>query len=373
MAPMIKVEKLCKTFGSLQVLKDVDLEVNKGEIIAIIGASGCGKSVFLRSLDALHPIDSGRVYIDGCEISALRGAELDGIRRKMGMVYQGFHLFEHVNVLDNITLAPRTLKNIAKEQAEARAMELLKTVSLEGKKYAMPSDLSGGQKQRIAICRCLAMDPEVMLFDEPTSSLDPAMIGEVLATVRSLANRGMTMLMVTHEMSLAREIASRVLYFDEMGIYEQGTPEEIFDHPQREKTIAFIHKLKTFDEEVTGHDFDFLGMQSRIEAFCKKYAITDKRRYSLQLTVDELFDGIMENCVKSGVPIYIHINISYSELDGSNICIIEYPGAKWNPFAGLDDATGVVDDTLGYRLLKKRANGVSFTNDGSMNRISIIL
>lgn len=370
---MIKVEKLCKTFGSLPVLKDVDLEVNKGEIIAIIGASGCGKSVFLRSLNGLHSIDSGHIYIDGEKISAARGAELDRMRRKMGMVYQEFHLFEHINVLDNITLAPRKLKGIAKKQAETRAMELLKTVSLESKKYAMPSELSGGQKQRIAICRCLAMDPEVMLFDEPTSALDPTMVGEVLATIRSLANQGMTMLIVTHEMSFAREVASRVIYFNEMGIYEQGTPEEIFEHPQREKTRAFIHKLKTFDEEVSGRDFDFLGMQSRIEAFCEKYAIANKRCYTLQLSGDELFGGIMDNCDKSGVSVHIHLNISYSELDGSIICAIDYPGAEWNPFAELDDATGVLDETLGYRLLKKFAKNISFTNDGGINRISIIL
>ncbi|MEN6327315.1 MAG: amino acid ABC transporter ATP-binding protein [Syntrophomonas sp.] len=374
MAPIIKVDKLCKTFGSLQVLKDLDLEVHKGEIIAIIGASGCGKSVFLRSLDALHSIDSGHIYINGEEINTKRGAELDRIRRKMGMVYQGFHLFEHMDVLDNITLAPRELKGVAKEEAEARAMRLLKSVSLESKKYAMPAELSGGQQQRIAICRCLAMEPEVMLFDEPTSALDPTMAGEVFATIRGLANQGMTMLIVSHEMSFAREVASRVLYFDEMGIYEQGTPEEIFDHPQREKTRAFIHKIKSFDEEVNGYDFDFLGMQSRIEAFCNKYLIDQKRRYTLQLVGDELFGGIMDNCDQSGDAVHIHLNISSSELDDSIICIIDYPGAEWNPFAGLDDTAGVIDEAmLGYRLLIKRAKGISFTNSGGINRISIIV
>lgn len=373
MAPVIKVEKLCKTFNSLQVLKNVDLEVNKGEIIAIIGASGCGKSVFLRSLNALNSIDSGHIYIDGEEISAARGAELNRIRRKMGMVYQGFHLFEHMNVLDNITLAPRKLKGIDQEQAEARAMELLKTVSLESKKYAMPSVLSDGQKQRIAICRCLAMDPEIMLFDEPTSALDPTMVGEVFAVIRGLAKQGMTMLIVTHEMSFAREVSSRVLYFNELRIYEQGTPEEIFCHPQREKTKAFIQKLKTFDEEVNGRDFDFLGMQSRIGAFCEKYAIANKSCYTLQLTIDELFGGIMDNCDKSGVPVHIHFNISYSEIGNSIICVIDYPGTEWNPFAELDDATGVLDEKLGYRLIKKCAKDVNFINCDGINRISIIL
>lgn len=377
MAPMIKVEKLCKSFGSLQVLKDVDLEVNRGEVIAIIGASGCGKSIFLRSIDALHSIDSGRIYIGDEEISTARESELNRIRQKVGMVYQGFHLFEHMNVLDNITLAPRKLKGIPKDQAEAAAAELLKTVSLTGKKYAMPSELSGGQKQRIAICRCLAMDPEVMLFDEPTSALDPAMVGEVLAAIRGLIDQGMTMLIVTHEMGFAREVASRVLYFDEMGIYEEGSPEEIFDHPRREKTGAFIHKLKAFDEEVDRSDFDLLGMQSRIDAFCKKYAISDKRRYTLQLSVDELFGGIIDNCGRSGIPVHIHISISYSELDSGIVCAIEYPGAEWNPFAGLSDTTDAMrlldetDETLGYRLLKKRADAVEFSNDGKQNRILI--
>lgn len=371
MTPMITVEKLCKSFGSLQVLKDVDLEVNSGEIIAIIGASGCGKSVFLRSLNALHVIDYGRIAIDGAVISAARGAQLDRIRRKMGMVYQGFHLFEHLNVIDNITLAPCKLKGIGRDQAEVRALELLKKVSLESKKYAMPLELSGGQKQRIAICRCLAMDPDVMLFDEPTSALDPTMVGEVLATIRGLANLGMTMLIVTHEMSFAREVASRVLYFDEMGIYEQGTPEEIFDHPRREKTKAFIHKLKTLDEEVDGRDFDFLGMQSRIEAFSQKYRIAGSRLYTLQLIADELFGGIMDNCEKSGVPVHFQLNIAYSEQDGSIVCVIEYPGAAWNPFAGLDDAADVLDQTLGYRLLKKRAKSVAFTVGSRFNQLII--
>lgn len=220
---MLRIENLSKSFSSLKVLQNVSLTVEQGERIALIGRSGCGKSVFLRSIELLEKPDSGRIFIGDDEITAI-GANVDAIRSKMGMVYQGFHLFEHMDVLENITLAPTRLRGISKQAAEEKALELLRIVGLESKKNAMPATLSGGQKQRIAICRCLAMEPKVMLFDEPTSALDPTMVGEVLATIRMLAKRDMTMLIVTHEMSFAREVATRVLYFDECGIYEQGAP-----------------------------------------------------------------------------------------------------------------------------------------------------
>ena len=214
---MIRVEKLSKAFGSLQVLRDVTLTVEKGERIVIIGGSGCGKSVFLRCMDLLEIPDKGTVFVGEDELTS-RKADLNRIRRKVGMVYQGFHLFSHMNVLDNITLAPVKLLGLSREEAEKKEENLLGMVGLESKKYAMPEVLSGGQKQRIAIVRCLAMEPEVMLFDEPTSALDPTMVGEVLATLRLLAKQGMTMIIVTHEMGFAREIATRVLYMDEQGI-----------------------------------------------------------------------------------------------------------------------------------------------------------
>ena len=240
---LIEVTGLKKRFGDLEVLKGVDLTVEQGERVAIIGGSGCGKSVFLRCLELLEKPDAGRIRIDGQEITA-KGAPVDQIRRSMGMVYQRFHLFSEMDVMDNLCLAPVRRRLMTRAEAEKKALGLLEQVGLASRAHAWPTVLSGGQQQRIAICRCLMMDPKVILFDEPTSALDPTMVGEVLAVIRMLAKQGMTMLIVTHEMAFAREVADRVLYFADGGIYEQGTPEEIFDRPQREKTIAFIRKIK---------------------------------------------------------------------------------------------------------------------------------
>ncbi|MBQ7645903.1 MAG: amino acid ABC transporter ATP-binding protein, partial [Clostridia bacterium] len=209
---VIEVKNLSKSFGKLKVLENVDLEVKKGEKIVILGGSGCGKSVFLRSLEMLEKPDSGTVSIMGEEITA-KGAKIDVIRRKMGMVYQNFNLFSHMTVMENLCAAPCRLLKMPKNEAAEKANELLRTVGLSGKENAMPDTLSGGQKQRIAIARCLMMDPEILLFDEPTSALDPTMVGEVLATIRMLSMRGLTMIIVTHEMDFAKEIADRILFF----------------------------------------------------------------------------------------------------------------------------------------------------------------
>ncbi|MGX8706025.1 MAG: amino acid ABC transporter ATP-binding protein, partial [bacterium] len=232
---MIEVKGWRKSFGRLEVLKGVDLTVEQGERIAIIGGSGCGKSVFLRSLCLLEKPDAGQVFIDGKEITAAKGGQVDEIRRSMGMVFQKFHLFSEMDVMDNLCLAPTRIMKMSRDAAEQKAMELLAQVGLASRAHAWPTVLSGGQQQRIAICRCLMMEPKVMLFDEPTSALDPTMVGEVLAVIRMLAKRDLSMLIVTHEMNFAREVASRVLFFADGGIYEQGTPAEIFDAPKREK------------------------------------------------------------------------------------------------------------------------------------------
>ena len=243
--------------------------MKRGNAIVIIGGSGCGKSVFLRCMDLLEIPDEGTVFIGEDELTS-RKADLNRIRRKVGMVYQGFHLFSHMNVLDNITLAPVKLLGLSWEEAEKKAERLFwDMVGLESKKYAMPDVLSGGQKQRIAIVRCLAMEPEVMLFDEPTSALDPTMVGEVLATLRLLAKQGMTMIIVTHEMDFAREIATRVLYMDEQGIYEEGTPREIFDAPKKKKTRDFIHKMKYFFWQVGVPKFRFDAASGQYPQLCR--------------------------------------------------------------------------------------------------------
>ena len=239
---ILEVKNLKKTFGDHEVLKDINTTVKKGEVIAIIGPSGCGKSTFLRSLNLLEVPTSGHIIYEGNDLTE-KGVDLDKLRQSIGMVFQHFNLFPNMTIKKNITLAPVQLGLMSKEEADKKAMELLERVGLLDKADSYPDMLSGGQKQRIAIARALAMNPEIMLFDEPTSALDPEMVGEVLSIMKELAASGMTMIVVTHEMGFAREVANRVFFMDGGGILEEGTPEQIFDHPQEERTKTFLSKV----------------------------------------------------------------------------------------------------------------------------------
>ncbi|TDX52451.1 amino acid ABC transporter ATP-binding protein [Orenia marismortui] len=239
---MIKVDDLHKSFGDLEVLKGITEEIHQGEVVVVIGPSGSGKSTFLRCLNLLEDITAGKVLIEEKQINSIN-ANINLIRQETGMVFQHFNLFPHKNVLDNITLAPIKVKGLSKDKAENIAYELLDRVGLKDKADSYPSQLSGGQKQRIAIARALAMQPKVMLFDEPTSALDPEMVGEVLAVMKDLANEGMTMVVVTHEMGFAREVGDRVLFMDHGIVIESGTPEDIFNNPQEERTKEFLAKI----------------------------------------------------------------------------------------------------------------------------------
>lgn len=240
--PIIEVKDLKKSFGTLQVLKGINTEVQKGEVVVVIGPSGSGKSTFLRCLNLLETPTAGSIYVDGAEITDPK-CDINLHRQKMGMVFQHFNLFNNMTILRNMTLAPMTLLKKSKEDAEARALALLRRVGLEDKANAYPSQLSGGQKQRIAIVRALCMDPEVMLFDEPTSALDPEMVGEVLDVMKELAQDGMTMVVVTHEMGFAREVGSRVLFMDEGIIMEENEPHEFFANPKCERLQSFLAKV----------------------------------------------------------------------------------------------------------------------------------
>ena len=240
---MISVKNLNKDFEHLKVLKDINEEIKKGEKVVIIGPSGSGKSTFLRCLNLMETPTSGDIFFEGQNITAAKPKEVDKIRQKMGMVFQHFNLFPNLTILDNITLAPVKLKLMSKTEAEAKAMELLARVGLADKAKSYPAQLSGGQKQRIAIVRSLAMNPDVLLFDEPTSALDPEMVGEVLDLMRQLADDGMTMVVVTHEMGFAREVASRVLFMDEGRIVEQNTPQEFFANPKNPRLKEFLSKV----------------------------------------------------------------------------------------------------------------------------------
>jgi polar amino acid transport system ATP-binding protein len=249
---MIKLEHVSKSFGKLEVLKDINVEVSKGEVLCVIGPSGSGKSTMLRCLNHLERISEGRLYIDGelvdekvkgrdaLKVSPKKVAELCS---ELGMVFQRFNLFPHMTALENVMTAPMLVKKIPKEEAADYALALLRKVGLEDKKDEFPSRLSGGQQQRVAIARALAMKPKIMLFDEPTSALDPELVGEVLAVMKQLAYEGMTMIVVTHEMSFAREVANRVIFMDQGVILEDSTPDEVFDHPKQERTRSFIQKI----------------------------------------------------------------------------------------------------------------------------------
>ena len=239
---LIKVENLEKSFGSLRALQGIDLEICKGDVLVIIGPSGSGKSTFLRCLNLLEVPTSGKIFFEGNDITAPK-ANINLYRQKMGMVFQQFHLFPHMTVLKNMTLAPMHLLKQSREEAEEKAMGLLKRVGLSDRANAYPSQLSGGQKQRIAIVRALCMNPDVMLFDEPTSALDPEMVGEVLEVMRELALEGMTMAVVTHEMGFAREVGTRILFMDEGHIVEEAEPKQFFDAPQNQRTKDFLSKV----------------------------------------------------------------------------------------------------------------------------------
>lgn len=239
---MIKIEKLCKNYDKLEVLKGIDAQVNKGDIIAIIGPSGSGKSTFLRCINKLEEPTSGHIYIKNQDIMS-DNTDINLIRQKVGMVFQHFNLFPHKTVMENLTLAPMKLKNLSQEEAEKKALILLEKVGLKDKASAYPNQLSGGQKQRIAIARALAMEPEVMLFDEPTSALDPEMIKEVLDVMRELAQEGMTMLIVTHEMGFAKNVANRIFFMDRGTILEDTIPTELFSNPKHERTQEFLNKV----------------------------------------------------------------------------------------------------------------------------------
>ncbi len=316
---MITIKHLSKRFvnpdGSIfQVLKDVNCEIDRGEVISIIGPSGTGKSTFLRAINLLDPPTGGEIIFDGENILA-KGYPLNKLRQKMGMVFQSFNLFEHLSILDNVTFAPMKLRGLGREEAEKEAMALLRKVGMSEKATAMPSDLSGGQKQRVAIARCLAMHPEVILFDEPTSALDPTMVGEVLSVMRQLASEGMTMLIVTHEMKFARNVSTRIFFMNEGIIYEDGTPEQIFENPVHSATKQFVQRIHKLVFEVDSPDYDLLSVHSQIAAFCNKYNIAGKRD-----AADRVIDTMSSSVAASLHP--YTLRFTYSEQ--TDVTAIDY-------------------------------------------------
>lgn len=316
---MIHVEHLQKLYGELQVLRDVNATIQKGEVISIIGPSGTGKSTFLRCLNLLEQPTSGKIFINNEDMLS-KQANVPKMRQKMGMVFQSFNLFEHLSIMENLTIGPTKLLGVSKQDAEIKGFELLKMVGLVEKAHSYPRQLSGGQKQRVAIARCLSMEPEIILFDEPTSALDPTMVSEVLAVIRSLAKQGMTMAIVTHEMSFARDVSSRIFYMDEGIIYEEGTPEQIFDNPLKEKTKIFINRIRNLYYRINSPDYDLYKLNAEIEAFSAKHFFTAKRQHALLLLTEEC---LQITPLTHGVDLFVN----FSEKTGEASLVLELPAA----------------------------------------------
>lgn len=291
------------------MLRDVNCEINRGEVISIIGPSGTGKSTFLRCLNRLETPTSGEIIIDGINILDKK-TDIAVVRRKMGMVFQSFNLFNNLSVLENVTVGPVKLLGMSRSDAEKQAMDLLKMVGLAEKAGAMPSELSGGQKQRVAIARCLSMKPEIILFDEPTSALDPTMVGEVLSVIRQLAGQGMTMVIVTHEMLFARDVSTRIFFMNEGVIYEEGSPEVIFNKPLKPATTAFINKIRGINIPLTSRDCDFPGIESAIDNFSLKYVIDG----SVTARVKTIVRDMVTEVLPMDREVVLHVD--YSEKKG---------------------------------------------------------
>lgn len=289
---MIQVSHLKKTYSNgLQVLRDVNATIGRGEVISIIGPSGTGKSTFLRCLNLLESPSGGSIIVDGQDLLSKK-TDVAKMRQKMGMVFQSFNLFNHLTIMDNLCIGPVKLLGKSRKEAEERAMELLAMVGLAEKANAMPSQLSGGQKQRIAIARCLSMNPEIILFDEPTSALDPTMVSEVLGVIRTLAKQGMTMVIVTHEMRFARDVSTRIFYMDQGVVYEEGTPEQIFEHPREERTRVFINRIRDYHYIIRSPRYDLYELQAGMMQFCAKYFLSQLVQFNVQLLTEEVLQII---------------------------------------------------------------------------------
>lgn len=361
---LISVRHLCKSYGDIQPLIDLNCEIEQGEVISLIGPSGTGKSTLLRCMNLLERADSGEIWIEGTNILQ-QDTKLSLLRQKMGMVFQNFNLFPHLMMIENVMLGPVELKGAARQEAYDRGMELLRSVGMAEKAFAYPDELSGGQKQRAAIARTLSMNPEIILFDEPTSALDPTMVGEVISVIRGLVGRGLTMLIVTHEMKLARDISTRVFYMDEGIIYEEGTPEKIFVHPQKEKTRLFIHQLKPFRYAISSRDFDFLDANSKLLQFLQQLMVPDKISYQCQMLFEELF----MQCVLPHLPqdFAAEVNLGWSERNGTMEFCLSYDGGRYDP---RNDPEA---DAITLQLLRKMAPEIAYRYEQHRNYLQVLL
>jgi len=348
---MIELQNITKAYETVTPLKNVNAVINDGDVIAVIGPSGCGKSTLLRMVNLLEKPTSGKIIVDGTDITAPGYKEYE-ICRKIGMVFQNFNLFGHLTAVENIMIPQMDLLGKSKQEAYERAMQLLHMVGMDSRALRYPHMLSGGQKQRVAIARTLALDPEVILFDEPTSALDPTMVGEVQTVIRELAKTGITMMIVTHEMRFAREISNRVFFMEESGIYEEGTPEQIFMDPQKPLTRRFIRQLKVFDAVIENKDLDFNGVIAGIEEFGCKIQLENKQIYVLQSIFEELCQQIL---LLHNPDYRIRFTIECSEKDGQIKVIAAYNGDLYDPER--------TDNQMSLSILKSRVHAFEYSQD----------
>ena len=358
---LITVEHLKKSYPNATPLKDVNTTIRRGEVITIIGPSGTGKSTLMRCINRLDTPTEGRITVFGQDVCA-RGVDLTVLRRRMGMVFQSFNLFGHLTVIENVMLAPVVLKHAPRQQAYENGIRLLRMVGMAEKALNYPDELSGGQRQRVAIARALAMDPEIVLFDEPTSALDPTMVGEVLAVIRRLANEGLTMMIVTHEMKFARDVSTRIFYMDQGVIYEDGTPEQIFDHPRRNRTRTFVNRLKVLPFKITSPNYDFIAMTEQLQQFGEKNLLPRRQLDNLRRAFEEI-------CAMNIIPhspqdYVLRVFTEYSE-SGKLEMRFRWGGARFNPFKE--------GDQLSSRLVMAFIKDYHYEYSDGENRLVVTL
>jgi polar amino acid transport system ATP-binding protein len=352
---MIQIENLSKVYDNgFEVIKDLTVTINKGDVISVIGPSGTGKSTFIRCINRLEEASSGRIIFDGLDLND-PSTDIDLVRRRMGMIFQNFSLFEQMSVLDNLTIGQIRLLKRSRKDAVERAKELLETVGLANKINSFPEELSGGQKQRVAIARTLSMDPEIILLDEPTSALDPTMVGEITAVTRNLAKQGMTMIIVTHEMNFARNVSNRIFYMDEKGIYEDGTPEDIFENPKKPRTKEFIFHIKSFNYTLDDEHYDYIELNNEYINFAFKNGVNEKNTNSGRLIIEEL---------ATIVPKSPQTTITFSAAGESNafelICV--YPAEERNILS---------DDNLSAMIVKNATKTQEYEYTDGLNRLTL--
>lgn len=360
---MIRTRNLKKSFGDNLVFENVDAHIRRGDVIVVIGPSGCGKSTFIRCLNLLERPDSGEIIIDGVDITK-RGADLDGVRQRMGMVYQSFNLFSHKTILENVILGPVNILKMSQREAVAEAFGFLKMVGIANRADYMPGQLSGGQKQRAAIARCLAMHPEIILFDEPTSALDPTMVDEVLSVIRKLAKSGLTCVIVTHEMNFARSIASEIYYMDGKGIYERGTPREIFEHPRRERTRAFINKLKVLEYESRIIDVDIYEFVRMLTEYCRKYDLSRQEKDNMNLVIEELLVHIGAGAAATD---RISLTVRYNEYTGEKEILLRYSAPEGNIMESESF------DEISRRLISGFTSEISYSREEGAGVLKLVM